>query len=107
MIEVSLPLRTYSEANGRDHWAVKAKRSQNARRAALAIPPYPLPCMVTLTRLAPRALDDDNLCSAFKAFRDGIADRLGCDDRDPRVQWRYGQDKAKEYGVRVKLEPQS
>lgn len=48
-------------------------------------------------------LDDDNLRSALKAVRDGIAEKLGIDDRDPRVEWRYGQRKGM-VGVDVELE---
>lgn len=53
----------------------------------------PLPVVVTLTRAAPRSLDDDNLAYAFKAVRDGVADGLGVRDNDPRVSWRYAQQK--------------
>lgn len=103
---VDLPLRIASVANLREHWAAKAKRTKAHRTAALAIKPHPLPCVVTLTRIAPRALDDDNLRSAFKALRDGIADRLGIADNDPRVEWRYAQErgKPKEYAARVEIE---
>jgi hypothetical protein len=47
--------------------------------------------VVTITRVSPRLLDDDNLRGALKAVRDGIADALGVDDRDERVRWRYRQ----------------
>lgn len=50
-----------------------------------------LPAVVELTRISPGYLDDDNLRGAFKAHRDGVADWLGIDDRDDRVQWRYAQ----------------
>lgn len=103
----TVPLRTVSEANAREHWARKAKRVKAQRRAAFALcPTYPLPAIVTLTRIAPRALDDDNLRGALKAVRDGVADRLGIDDRDPRVDWRYAQARGrpKEYAVRIALE---
>lgn len=106
---VELPLRIESVANKREHWATKARRTKQHRMAAmLACPtPHPLPCVVTLTRVAPRALDTDNLQSGFKALRDGIADRLGVKDNDPRVEWRYAQvrGKAKEYAARVAIEP--
>ena len=104
---VDLPLRIESVANLREHWAKRAKRAKAHRMAALAIKPHLLPCVVTLTRIAPRALDDDNLRSGFKNFRDGIADRLGIADNDPRVEWRYAQErgKPKEYAARVKIEP--
>jgi hypothetical protein len=63
--------------------------------------------IITLTRIAPRALDDDNLCSAFKAIRDGIADAFHTDDRKGRLEWKYTQErgKPKEYAVRVEIGP--
>lgn len=104
---IELPVRIESVANKREHWARKAERTRQHRFAAIAVPPHPVPCVVTLIRVAPRALDDDNLRSAFKALRDGIADRLGVNDRDPRVRWEYDQvrGKAKEYAARVVIRP--
>src|SRR5688572_19863737 len=80
---VDLPLRIESVANKREHWSKRARRTKLHRLAALAVPVSPLPCVVTLVRVAPRALDSDNLQSGFKALRDGIADRLGVKDHDP------------------------
>lgn len=104
---VTLPLRIESCANLREHWAKRAKRAKEHRLAALAVPKQVLPCTVTITRVAPRALDDDNLQGGCKALRDGIADRLGVKDNDDRVVWRYSQEKGKpkEYAVRVTLTP--
>ena len=103
---VILPLRTKSTPNEREHWAVRAKRTKHERemaaaRCQVAVPP----CTVTLTRIDPRALDDDNLRSALKAVRDGIADALGVNDRDPAVTWCYAQrrGKVREYGVEVTI----
>ena len=59
------------------------------------------PIAVSMTRIAPRALDDDNLQTAFKSVRDGVADALGIDDRDPRVAWRYAQEKGKPPHMRI------
>ena len=102
---VTLPLRIESVANKREHWAVRSQRTAMHRLAAIAVPVHPVPCTVRLIRIAPRALDDDNNVSGFKALRDGIAKRMGVDDRDPRVQWRYGQERGrrKEYAVRVEI----
>jgi hypothetical protein len=101
-IRIEVPLTLPSVANLREHWSVRAKRVK-AQRTAVAW------CLkaalltdlvgrvaghrvaVTLTRVAPRKLDDDNLASAFKACRDQVAEYLGIDDGDPRVTWRYGQ----------------
>lgn len=117
---VTLPLRTVSEANTRCHWAVRANRAKTQRLcAALSVRRYVqaearricgdplrirvlLPVVVTLTRRSPRALDDDNLRSALKAVRDGVADALGVDDRDPRVTWEYDQVRGS-YGVDVRI----
>lgn len=50
---------------------------------------------VKLTRHAPsKGLDDDNLRSAFKAIRDGIADALRIDDGDRRIRFAYDQKRA-------------
>ena len=90
-----LPITAVSEANRRDHWATKARRVKLHRNTAYALcPAFPLPCVVTLTRVAPRMIDQhDNLPASLKACVDGIAQRLGVDDRSPLVVWRYGQKK--------------
>lgn len=103
---LALPIRVVSEANKREHWRYRHRRAKAARAATVIVPSgLPLPCTVQLTRIAPRQLDDDNLRSAFKALRDGIADRLGVKDNDPRVRWEYAQErgKPKEYAARVTI----
>lgn len=105
-----IPLRIVSEANSRGHWASKARRVKNQRTAiALAwqaanMPSERKPSRVTLTRLAPRKLDLDNLQGAFKAVRDELAALCRFDDRDESVTWVYAQERAKTYGVRVEVE---
>lgn len=123
-MKISLPIRTYSEANIKSHWAVKAKRVK-AQREAVALGFYIASremleqdrgyvnylvrhsgVTVTLTRLAPRELDDDNLARSFKAVRDEVAKQLGIDDRDKRVKWAYAQrrGKVKEYGIELQID---
>jgi hypothetical protein len=106
-VRLLLPIRIESCANLREHWAKRAGRAKAHRMAALAVPRHPLPCVVTITRIAPRKLDDDNLAGGCKALRDGIADRLGVDDGSPLVQWRYDQRKGmpKQYAVEVVIAP--
>lgn len=58
--------------------------------------------VVHVIRRAPRLLDSDNLVSSAKALRDGIADGLGVNDRDPRVEWVVSQEKG-EAAVRVEF----
>ncbi|NLA68297.1 MAG: hypothetical protein GX856_08670 [Gammaproteobacteria bacterium] len=103
---VELPLRTLGPNGSHGHWSVLARRRKSERRTAAALcPAHALPCVVRLTRLSAGELDDDNLRGALKGVRDGVADRLGVDDRDPRVRWEYGQAKCKrgEYGVLVEI----
>ncbi len=64
--------------------------------------------VVTLTRVAPRVLDDDNLRTSLKSPRDGVADALGLkSDRDPRIQWLYRESRAgvREYAVVIVVSP--
>lgn len=135
MISLILPIRTVSESNARGHWATRARRAKPQRRAAgLAVRavcplewvqrrPRPktasernlVPAIgeaechnvsVLLVRVAPRLLDDDNLRGALKAVRDGVADALGTDDRDPRIQWAYTQrQRRKTYAVEIHMKP--
>lgn len=112
---VALGMPLPSAANLREHKFARARRVKRQRaagyaltlsattreeRAALLVDGV----VVTLTRQSPRALDDDNLASAFKAVRDGVADALDIDDRDPRVAWRTVQVRGP-VAVRIRLEP--
>ncbi len=110
MIRVVLPIKTVSVMNAREHWSARARRAKVHRETARLMlmaqgkPPV-LPVTVTMTRLSARRLDSDNLASACKAARDGIADWLGVDDGDDRVKWVPAQavGKPKEYGLIVEV----
>ena len=113
MISFELPLRLVSEANSRSHRFAKARRVKSQRevvtlglRTRVRSKPT-LPAVVTLTRIAPRRLDDDNAVSSQKAIRDSIAAWLGIDDRSPLVTWRYAQEQGrpKTYAVRIEITP--
>ncbi len=110
--DVTIPMRLVSLTNQREHWAVKARRAKSQRMTTRFIidhGPEMLATgmfLVTLTRVAPRELDDDNLRAACKSVRDGVADWLGIDDGDTRIEWRYEQAKGKpkEHAVRILIE---
>ncbi len=113
-VTLTLPIKLVSVANLREHWSVKHKRVAAERLTAkLAVLAATKTCrgalsdgiVVTITRLGPRRLDTDNLSSAGKGCRDGIADALGVDDGDDFVEWRYAQECPSPYGVRVRVEP--
>lgn len=111
MVHVSLPLKTRSLLNLREHWAARARRTKAHRAAtilALRSSRVELPkaddqlIVATLVRYG-RRLDDDNLRGALKAVRDGVAEWAGIDDGSPRWRWEYGQDKAGKLGERVEV----
>ena len=111
MICVVAPIRVWSEANLRGHWRSKAARAKGQRKAAgWCLMDHRRPgagaITITLTRLAPRDMDSDNLAGGFKAVRDGVADWLQIDDGDKRLTWRYEQrrGKPKEYAAEIRLE---
>lgn len=110
-IRITFPLHTTTESNAKGHWRTKARRARTQRNGTqLVVAAYLRgrnvagPMVVTFTRVSARALDDDNLSSAFKHVRDGVADALGIDDRDPRVSWRYEQRRGVGYGVEIVIE---
>ena len=115
-MQIFLPVKTVSEPNLREHWGKHARRARKQREAARTIVrahilrnkvvPVDSHLTISLTRVAPRALDSDNLAGSFKAVRDGVADALGIDDGSPLLEWRYCQARglAKEYAVLVEIE---
>ncbi len=112
--EVVIPgMRLQSEANSRDHYMAKARRVKDQRFGVTVVlqsclgmrPPMP-PLVVTITRIAPRALDTDNLVASAKAVRDAVAKWLRVDDADPSVEYCYTQEKGRptEYAVRIQFD---
>ena len=118
-IFIQFPLRIISEANNTDHWAKKYKRKKQQKllvKTKLALKKTPqLPCLVKITRIAPRKLDYDNLCFSQKAILDTICDYLnpglapGRADSDKRITVEYYQEKGKknEYAIRIEILPVS
>lgn len=127
MLEIVIDgLEVVSEANRGGHWRGRHQRAKRQkerigiellmRRDRLPRPPL----TVTLVRIAPRRLDDDNLRRAFKAIRDEVATailpvnagnqhRRWADDGDGQIVWLYEQRKGqpKERAVQIRLEPRT
>lgn len=114
-LEVFIPIKTISEANVKEHWAVKAKRAKSQREMVWVVLTNLRhqqklkkikSATITLTRIGPRRLDGDNLQRSFKAVRDQVAECIGIDDGSPLLTWVYSQERGKprEYGVCVKIE---
>lgn len=113
-IEVTIPgVRLPSLANLRSTWD-RAEFVRRARAAVFHVEVFgprlaaahgslcsisdptskvPLPWEVTITRIAPRKLDDDNAVGAAKGVRDSIAAWCGVDDRRPEVRYVVQQEK--------------
>lgn len=114
-------LRIVSESNTREHWAKKNRRangSKSKKNPTLGQRPTvrlvlqtkatrpKLPCVIRLTRIAPRKLDPGgNLATALKHVQDGCADWIGIDDRhDNLVKYEYFQEQvSKTYGLRIEI----
>ncbi len=128
MIRWELPLKTVSESNSREHWHKAAVRHTEQQFFIKLLfrsnkLPIPMPCTITLTRVGPRYLDaHDGLPVAFKWVVDQIgaclfpdkvvtykkkngkyAQNMGHADSDPRVTWKYAQEKGKIQGIRIEI----
>ena len=112
-----LPIRTRTENNNNEHWRLRWKRAKLQRTTVCQYLQVlwrqgyrlELPVAVTLIRIAPRQLDHiDNISSAQKHTKDGVADFFQVDDRTDQLTWTYLQmrGKPKYYGIRIILEPQ-
>lgn len=92
-------------ANGRKnkHRQGALHRVANAIRTTPTKPPY----HVTLIRIGPRELDeDDNLRHAFKHVKDGVCDALGIknDNDKSKITWAYAQEKSRYAAIRIEIE---
>ncbi len=94
---IRLPLYLPSTANARyAHWSQRNKimRAIRASTKCITNTLHPRPQLdglkVFIVRIG-RELDTDNLWTACKPVRDGIADSLGINDRDKRVLWNVTQ----------------
>jgi len=112
VITVTIPIRTNTGLNAREHWRARSARVRAERDLTLwALAKQGVyafrPCRVTLTRISPatRPCDDDNLPGGLKAVRDAIAQRAGHDDGDRRWTWVYAQERGP-WGVRIEIQPQ-
>ena len=128
-IKWEMPLLTVSESNRSEHWTKSSKRHKQQQFFIRALfksemEPIPLPCVITLTRIGPRVLDcEENLPMAFKWIKDEIGACLfpekvlfyrkkggkiiankGHSDSDPRVKWKYAQEKGKILGIKIEIE---
>lgn len=98
------------------HWTKLHKINKNIKRNILFyLQPHKkpkLPCRITLTRIAPRELDFDNLAYALKKCTDVVADWLlpglaaGRADGDDRLKFELTQRKGspKEYALEIKIQ---
>lgn len=117
-VELLLPIKTISEGNCQQTWQVKAKRHrQQQARVKLYMENYrdliKMPVQITITRIAPRKFDFDNLVFSQKWVLDAICDQLvpglkpGRADGDPRIKkviYEQEKGKPKLYATRVLFE---
>ena len=126
--EWTIRLKTVSEANSSEHWTAKAKRHKSQQHFVRLlyethIKDVGLPCTITLTRLSPRQLDDDNLVTSMKYIRDELSECIlpelrktyvtrkghlafikGRADSDPRIRWKYDQKKSPMLEIKITIE---
>jgi len=116
-LKITFPIKLISEANNFDHWRVKKKRKDAIKlimRSKLSqLDPPELPCKITITRIAPRPLDIDNLWYTQKTCIDIICDFLipglkpGLADSSSQIELdcKQRKGKAREYAVEVEISP--
>lgn len=112
--QILIPTKVVSEANQREHWAVKLKRKKDQQestwwaifdagfhRGSFASAES---IRVTFNRIGGRRMDSDNFAGAFKHIRDAVARWLDIDDGDERIEWVYEQNAGKGAGVFMTIE---
>lgn len=110
---LDLPFYAPPRANSTMHHMERHKKFGDLRPAvAMALRAYAsrarfkptFPCVVRITRLDPKRLDEgDNLEMACKPIRDSVADWLGINDATPAVHWICAQEHPKPRGIRIEV----
>ena len=128
IISLHLQIKTVSEANCSEHWSKKNNRHKSQKKSIWWAfksmgTKIPLPCVIKLTRISPRTLDDDNLSMSLKWIRDSISEHIfpektigrsrkipgksvklaGRADDDERISWQYGQEKGNPQSIRIDI----
>lgn len=106
----TIPIRLPSLLNTRMHWrALSSLKKKQKTATALCIKKAQesaripkMPLLITITRVGPMKLDDDNLSGSAKYVRDEIARVVGVDDGSDLYTWRYEQRIGK-YAVEVEI----
>ncbi len=110
----TIPIPLPSAANLHEPWQARHRRIKAQRAAVmLAMPRSKIEkarnwltlngqLVVTMVRISPRKLDDDNLAFAFKGARDQVAAQLGFNDNDPNIAWHYEQETGQQ-AIRITL----
>lgn len=106
-------LRTVSEMNQSEHWATRMRRKHSQQEEVMVAwlnnlrgRTVELPCVVKLTRIGSKRLDQDNLASSMKFCQDQIARLLNVNDGDEsKVRWEYHQLPigTREYGLKISI----
>lgn len=108
---VAKGLRLGLTKNSRLHPQAEARARRRERqvidRALVGIAAPPGPWRVVITRLGPRAMDTDNVCTSAKGVRDAVAAWLGIDDGDERIAWEVRGEIARGHAVRVQIDGRS
>jgi len=106
---IRIPIRTVSEANQRESWRNRHRRTSEHRSlSTMFVNSNKVsgrrPTRILLRRVGVQLLDDDNLQGSMKACRDGIADAFGTDDGpNSGITWEYSQKKGKPPCVEVEI----
>lgn len=73
----------------------QGKKAHDKRSQSVAL-------RIRIIRVGARTMDsDENLPFAYKGLKDAIAESLGVDDNDKRIEWRYEQIIGKPHGTIV------
>lgn len=122
IVDIIVPIQTYSEQNLNEHWSKKAKRHRNQQNIIhIALLPYRSQLLnvkhisskivIALTRIAPRKMDYDNMIYSFKWIVDQICEIInpglakGRADDDTRISFKYDQKKGNvgQYAIQLQI----
>jgi len=125
LVDVIIPIKTYSEQNLTEHWSKKARRHKTQQKAVhIALLPYKHQLqdiflkiqpgskfVIVLNRIAPRKMDYDNMVYSFKWIVDQICENInpglakGRADDNSYISFQYDQKRGKvnQYAIQLQI----
>lgn len=109
-------VRLFNQANSNSHWRIPNNHKKRLQKLiklqwlAQKIKNVQTPCLVKITRYAPKKYDSDNYIYNCKGIRDTVSSLIKpglapgqADSNEKDIQWEYSQETCRKYSLLIEI----